>query len=240
MLVAHRCPFFLCFQRSIRSGQLDADRNDRLALPPCLTLLFSIYRHHFRLQLHPFLFCFFKHWQHCFSHLFGLWLVCIWTESATVQLRSSFGLFSELVQRNLLRRMPSSLCRSSRSHTRELRFTGRDLAKLQEQVFELSSSSGWIQPLVLLPTGLTAQSTPAITSLDWAPACGRSYQLIAAGYKDGLVRLFRLQPPSKPISRTTSPNLSETDTWSYEQIAELKEHAGTVGGVSKVRLVLAV
>ncbi|KAJ9112603.1 hypothetical protein QFC19_000623 [Naganishia cerealis] len=40
--------------------------------------------------------------------------------------------------------------------------------------------------------GLGAQ---AITSLAWAPGCGRSYHLLASGHRDGGVRVWKVWPP---------------------------------------------
>ena len=36
--------------------------------------------------------------------------------------------------------------------------------------------------------------TSSVTSLSWAPSCGRSYHLIATGSRDGSVRIWKIQP----------------------------------------------
>jgi nucleoporin SEH1 len=64
------------------------------------------------------------------------------------------------------------------------------------------------------PTALVhlkpASSSP-LTSIAWAPACGRSYHLIATGSRDGVVRIWRVEPPSEEEG---------TLTWTAENIAE--------------------
>ncbi|KAG8903484.1 hypothetical protein FRB99_003227 [Tulasnella sp. 403] len=41
------------------------------------------------------------------------------------------------------------------------------------------------------------QKTHAITSVSWAPSCGRSYHLVATGSRDCLVRIWKLKPPKQ-------------------------------------------
>ena len=36
--------------------------------------------------------------------------------------------------------------------------------------------------------------SPSMTSVSWAPSCGRSYHLIATGYRGGQVRIPRVRP----------------------------------------------
>jgi nucleoporin SEH1 len=46
-----------------------------------------------------------------------------------------------------------------------------------------------------LPAGDGDAPAPfAITSVAWAPSCGRSYHLIATGGRDGHVRIWRVKP----------------------------------------------
>ena len=44
--------------------------------------------------------------------------------------------------------------------------------------------------------GEAAQRTFAVTSVAWAPSCGRSYHLVATGARDGKVRIWRVKPPT--------------------------------------------
>ncbi|KAK1924640.1 WD40-repeat-containing domain protein [Papiliotrema laurentii] len=49
---------------------------------------------------------------------------------------------------------------------------------------------------------LTPSSTAApLTTLAWAPSCGRSYHLLATGSRDGTVRIWRMEPPEKEAKR---------------------------------------
>lgn len=45
-------------------------------------------------------------------------------------------------------------------------------------------------------TATDSETTPAyaVTSVSWAPSCGRSYHLIAAGSRDGHVRIWKVKP----------------------------------------------
>ena len=79
------------------------------------------------------------------------------------------------------------------------------------QIIQLSPSR---RPLILLvldpsPTvlGEAPPRSPAaptdeqpapfsITSVAWAPSCGRSYHLVATGGRDGHVRIWRIKPPT--------------------------------------------
>jgi nucleoporin SEH1 len=85
-----------------------------------------------------------------------------------------------------------------------------DVAHSESQIIQLSTSR---RPMALLtldpspsPAGLPTEAgtslasdgdtpTPfAITSVAWAPSCGRSYHLIATGGRDGHVRIWRVKP----------------------------------------------
>lgn len=55
---------------------------------------------------------------------------------------------------------------------------------------QTATVSGPIAPSA--PT--TEIQTSAITSVAWAPSCGRSYHLIATGGRDGRVRIWKVKP----------------------------------------------
>ena len=63
-------------------------------------------------------------------------------------------------------------------------------------------------------SGNTLQDHPSsITSVAWAPSCGRSYHLIATGSRDGKVRIWKVRPPpdedgDQPPTTTTTVGLS--------------------------------
>lgn len=68
----------------------------------------------------------------------------------------------------------------------------------------------------------------AITSVSWAPSCGRSYHLIATGGRDGRVRIWKVKPPE------TVPEEEGQDanaTWSATVVADFDEHRSPVGRV---------
>jgi len=72
---------------------------------------------------------------------------------------------------------------------------------------QLSGSSSSLVPTTLSQTQVqsTAQPSPpsiqdtplvtsSVTSVSWAPSCGRSYHLIATGSRDGSVKIWKIQP----------------------------------------------
>ncbi|KAL7422117.1 epoxide hydrolase, soluble (sEH) [Cryptotrichosporon argae] len=63
---------------------------------------------------------------------------------------------------------------------------------------------------------LAPTSTSPLTSLAWAPSCGRSYHLLATGARDGSVRIWRLEPPNADEGR---------DGWRGETEAEFAKGA---------------
>lgn len=79
----------------------------------------------------------------------------------------------------------------------------------------------------------------AVTSVAWAPSCGRSFHLVATGSRDGCVRVWRVRPP--PPSPSSLANGSGngvgaglededmgTDSldekWSASLVAEFDDH----------------
>ncbi|KAI8452359.1 WD40-repeat-containing domain protein [Phakopsora pachyrhizi] len=70
-----------------------------------------------------------------------------------------------------------------------------------------------------------------ISSLAWAPSCGRDYQLIAAGHRDGRARIWRLVPPTNILG-----SLNYQKDWTVELDTELEDHVGD-GSQSKSRCV---
>ncbi|KAH9974748.1 WD40-repeat-containing domain protein [Lactifluus volemus] len=68
----------------------------------------------------------------------------------------------------------------------------------------------------------------AITSVSWAPSCGRSYHLVATGGRDGHVRVWKLYPSSLDDGRTDGP---EEAKWTGSVVADFDHHKSAVGRV---------
>ncbi|OSX63514.1 hypothetical protein POSPLADRAFT_1055569 [Postia placenta MAD-698-R-SB12] len=79
----------------------------------------------------------------------------------------------------------------------------------------------------------------AITSVAWAPSCGRSYQLVATGGRDGNVRIWRIYPPrpSPLLQPTVATELQAqlegagNDEWSATIVGEFDDHKSAIGRV---------
>ncbi|KAF9446449.1 nuclear pore protein seh1, partial [Macrolepiota fuliginosa MF-IS2] len=76
-----------------------------------------------------------------------------------------------------------------------------------------------------------AQATSAITSLSWAPSCGRSYHLIATGSRDGSVRIWRVQP-GEELETDDGKDASESEEmrWTILSVGKV-EHKSAVSKV---------
>ncbi|KAI0071101.1 WD40 repeat-like protein [Panus rudis PR-1116 ss-1] len=83
------------------------------------------------------------------------------------------------------------------------------------------------------PTTDGEHTTFAVTSVSWAPSCGRSYQLIATGSRDGKVRIWRVKPPM--LHDDLEDGDGDTDggegTWSASLVGEFDDHKSAVGRV---------
>ncbi|KAJ7889222.1 WD40-repeat-containing domain protein [Mycena leptocephala] len=112
-----------------------------------------------------------------------------------------------------------------------------------------SGTSGVIKIIQLLPSNrpttiLTLDPTPAaegapvdpdaggpspsaITSVSWAPSCGRSYHLIATGGRDGHVRIWRV----KPGEEADDDMDVEDGRWTASIVADFEQHKSAVGRV---------
>lgn len=82
-------------------------------------------------------------------------------------------------------------------------------------------------PSITIPATSTindSDSTPApyaITSVAWAPSCGRSYHLIATGSRDGHVRIWRV----KPGDEGGEPEEGESEgKWTASVVADFDHH----------------
>ncbi|EPQ53705.1 WD40 repeat-like protein [Gloeophyllum trabeum ATCC 11539] len=70
----------------------------------------------------------------------------------------------------------------------------------------------------------------AVTSVSWAPSCGRSYHLIATGSRDGRVRIWKVKPPAQTIDISMGTDDDE-ERWSAHIVADFDDHKLAVGRV---------
>jgi nucleoporin SEH1 len=74
---------------------------------------------------------------------------------------------------------------------------------------------------------LTPTSSSPLTSVSWAPSCGRSYHLIATGARDGAVRIWRVEPPNDG----DDPEETSREGWKAEVVAEFEKGGARIGMV---------
>ena len=70
----------------------------------------------------------------------------------------------------------------------------------------------------------------AITSVAWAPSCGRSYHLVATGSRDGHVRIWRVKPPA-PSEDEDDEGVEGSEKWSASVVGDFDDHKSAVGRV---------
>jgi len=91
-------------------------------------------------------------------------------------------------------------------------FTSRISTRHSWQIIKLDPS-----PTALLHLTPSSSTSP-LTSVAWAPSCGRSYHLVATGARDGTVRIWRIEPQDK-------------DGWSSEVVGEFGKGGARVAMV---------
>ncbi|KAI5886661.1 WD40 repeat-like protein [Schizophyllum commune H4-8] len=74
--------------------------------------------------------------------------------------------------------------------------------------------------------GAQSSSPYSITSVSWAPSCGRSYHLIATGGRDGRVRIWRVKPG--PEDDESEDN---TAGWTASIVGDFDQHKSAIGRV---------
>ncbi|KAI0693614.1 WD40 repeat-like protein [Cerioporus squamosus] len=72
--------------------------------------------------------------------------------------------------------------------------------------------------------------TFAVTSVAWAPSCGRSYHLVATGSRDGHVRIWRVRPPT-PNEDIDGEDEEGERRWGASIVGDFDDHKSTVGRV---------
>jgi len=84
------------------------------------------------------------------------------------------------------------------------------------------SPAGLPSEVGTLPAGDGDAPTPfAITSVAWAPSCGRSYHLIATGGRDGHVRIWRVKPAEE---ESDIEGEGSDPKWSATVVADFDHH----------------
>ncbi|KAI8986310.1 WD40 repeat-like protein [Trametes punicea] len=88
------------------------------------------------------------------------------------------------------------------------------------------------------PTSTTANGdgsdgtkTYAVTSVSWAPSCGRSYHLVATGGRDGHVRIWRVKPPTPSEDLDGEEADGDAGGWSASIVGDFDDHKSAVGRV---------
>lgn len=77
-------------------------------------------------------------------------------------------------------------------------------------------------------------SSNAITSVAWAPSCGRSYHLIATGGRDGRVRVWKVRPGEELGGGDVAMGVPEPEEaegeerWSAVVVADFEHHRSAV------------
>ncbi|KIJ37278.1 hypothetical protein M422DRAFT_33823 [Sphaerobolus stellatus SS14] len=75
----------------------------------------------------------------------------------------------------------------------------------------------------------------AVTTVAWAPSCGRSYHLVATGGRDGRVRIWKVRPPEKKEKDGDSDNEDGGEAmtpWTATVVADFDEHKSAIGRVA--------
>ncbi|KAF8067503.1 WD40 repeat-like protein [Lyophyllum atratum] len=67
----------------------------------------------------------------------------------------------------------------------------------------------------------------AVTSVAWAPSCGRSYHLIATGGRDGRVRIWRVRPGED----VDGEGEEEEGGWGASVVGDFDQHKSAIGRV---------
>lgn len=81
------------------------------------------------------------------------------------------------------------------------------------------------------PTDSEPPAPFAITSVAWAPSCGRSYHLVATGGRDGHVRIWRVKPPAVGDEVEGEGEDVADGKWSASVVGDFDDHKAAVGRV---------
>ncbi|KAF8509061.1 WD40-repeat-containing domain protein [Hysterangium stoloniferum] len=77
----------------------------------------------------------------------------------------------------------------------------------------------------------------AVTTVAWAPSCGRSYHLIATGGRDGRVKIWKVRSPEKDKEEESESDdgrgvAAVAAGWSAGLVADFNDHNGPIGRVA--------
>ncbi|KAG5728171.1 Nucleoporin SEH1 [Termitomyces sp. T112] len=90
-----------------------------------------------------------------------------------------------------------------------------------------TSSSSHEGNMPTVEGAVPAPPTFSVTSVSWAPSCGRSYHLIATGSRDGCVRIWRVRP-GEDLDREDD---DEEGKWTASVVADFDQHKSAIGRV---------
>ncbi|KAF9057164.1 WD40-repeat-containing domain protein [Panaeolus papilionaceus] len=75
-------------------------------------------------------------------------------------------------------------------------------------------------------------ATSSVTSVAWAPSCGRSYHLIATGSRDGHVRIWKIKPSQDDFDAEMGGDGDIEDAkWTAALVGDFDHHKSAVGRV---------
>ncbi|WVR04967.1 hypothetical protein IAU60_001979 [Kwoniella sp. DSM 27419] len=86
--------------------------------------------------------------------------------------------------------------------------------------------------LIFLSPPQSSSSAP-LTSVAWAPNCGRAYHLMATGSRDGTIRIWRIEPPGEKLRVDYGDGDGEIrQGWKAECTADFGKGGARVGMVA--------
>ncbi|KAI0823235.1 WD40-repeat-containing domain protein [Trametes gibbosa] len=90
-------------------------------------------------------------------------------------------------------------------------------------------------PPAAVPPTTDASKTRTVTSIAWAPSCGRSYHLVATGARDGHVRIWRVRPPTQGEhgdgGAAEDDDADDATQWTASVVGDFDDHKSAVGRV---------
>ena len=75
------------------------------------------------------------------------------------------------------------------------------------------------------PSIVNTTVASAITSVTWAPSCGRSCHLVATGGRDGHVRIWKIKPGLDDVDdEVMMGGVESEDKWTAVLVADFDQH----------------